>query len=96
MNPIVQLINVILDMITMALLIWIVIGWLIEFRILNRSQPLVYRLNDALTRFFEPMLRRIRPFTPNLGSVDIAPIILWLILFFVQASVNFIYAKYIA
>lgn len=95
-NPIIQLINLILDMISLALIIWIVMGWLIDFRILNRSQPLVYRIYDALTRFFEPMLRPIRRKVPSFGTIDISPIILWLILFFVQACVNYFYVKYLA
>lgn len=92
MNPIIALINVILNMLSLALIIWIIMGWLIEFRILNRTQPLVWRINDALTRLFEPMLQHIRKITPNLGTVDISPVILWLAIFFVQYTINYLFA----
>lgn len=95
-NPILQLINLVLNMVSLALIVWIIIGWLIAFNILNRYQPLVYRVNDALTRFFDPMLRKIRRFVPPLGTIDISPIVLWLILYFVQSSINYIYFKYLA
>lgn len=91
MNPILALINLVLNMLSLALLVWIIMGWLIEFRILNRSQPVVWRINDALTRLFEPMLRHIRKITPDLGTVDISPIILWLAIFFVQNSINYLF-----
>lgn len=89
MNPIFYIIDLALGLLSFALLVWIIMGWLISFRILNRSQPLVYRLYDALDRLFYPILKPIRRFMPDLGSVDISPIILWLLIQFLQYSIRY-------
>ena len=69
--------------------IWILIinailSWLIAFNILNTSNRLVYSLLDVSYKMTDPLLRPIRNFLPNLGSIDISPVVLILLLMFVR------------
>ncbi len=76
-------------MIAVEIYMWVVIAsailsWLIAFNVVNTSNRLVFTIWDFLTRITEPALRRIRRFMPNLGGVDISPVILILALYFLQ------------
>ena len=67
--------------------IWILIinailSWLIAFNILNTSSRLVYSLLDVSYKMTDPLLRPIRNFLPNLGGIDISPVVLILLLMF--------------
>ena len=62
----------------------VVITWLISFNILNTQNKFVYSLLEMTYRLTEPMLNRIRQFLPNLGSLDISPIILLLLIWFIE------------
>lgn len=93
MHPIMMLINLILDLLFWALVIWIVISWLIQFNVVNRHQPLVYRVNEALTKLFEPIMAKIRKYVPPLGTLDVAPIIFFILLAFTQYTINYYYIK---
>lgn len=89
MHPIIWLIYMALEILSFALIIWIIFSWLIAFRILNMSQPIVYRVNDALNRLFEPMLRPIRRYMPNTGTLDLSPLVLWLFIAFLQYTIHY-------
>ncbi len=69
--------------------IWILIinailSWLIAFNILNTSNRLVYSLLDVSYKMTDPLLRPIRNFLPNLGGIDISPVVLILLLMFAR------------
>ncbi|CAM5481154.1 YggT family protein [Aquamicrobium terrae] len=68
---------------------WIIIGaaifsWLYAFNVVNPRNQVVGTVGNALYRLTEPALRPIRRFMPDLGGIDISPIILLLILFFLR------------
>ena len=62
----------------------VVISWLIAFNVLNTQNRFVYSVLDFTYRLTEPFLRRIRAFLPNLGAFDISPIILLLLIWFIE------------
>ena len=62
----------------------VVISWLIAFNVLNTSNRFVYSILDFTYRLTEPFLRKIRQFLPNLGAFDISPIILLLLIWFIE------------
>jgi len=69
--------------------IWIliinaVISWLVAFNILNTSNRFVYSLLDVSYKLTDPPLNFIRRYLPNLGSVDISPVVLILGLMFLR------------
>ena len=72
-----------------SLYIWILIinailSWLIAFNILNTSNRFVYAVMDISYKLTAPPLNVIRRYMPNLGAIDISPVILILLLMFVR------------
>ncbi len=70
------------------LYIWVIIAsailsWLIAFNVVNTSNRFVYSVADMLYRVTEPALRPIRSILPDLGGIDISPVILILFLLFI-------------
>ena len=62
----------------------VIISWLIAFNVLNTQNRFVYSILDLSYRLTDPILNKIRRFIPNLGSLDISPIILLLLIRFVE------------
>ena len=62
----------------------VVISWLIAFNVLNTSNRFVYSILDFTYRMTDPFLNKIRRFLPNLGSFDISPIVLLLLIWFIE------------
>jgi len=62
----------------------VLISWLIAFNILNTQNRFVYSILEFSYRLTEPILNKIRRFLPNLGSLDISPIILLLLIWFIE------------
>ena len=62
----------------------VIISWLIAFNILNTSNRFVYSILEFTYRLTDPILNRIRRFLPNLGAFDISPIILLLLIWFIE------------
>ena len=84
LEPLIQI-----AMIAIQLYIWVVIisailSWLVAFNVLNTSNRFIYVIGDALWRLTEPALRPIRRFLPNLGGIDISPVVLILVLIFAK------------
>ena len=62
----------------------VIISWLIAFNILNTHNRFIYSILELSYRLTDPILNKIRRFLPNLGSLDISPIILLLLIWFVE------------
>ena len=62
----------------------VVISWLVAFSVLNTQNRFVYSILELSYRLTEPALNRIRRFLPNLGSLDISPVILLVLIWFLQ------------
>ena len=67
-----------------VLIIHVIFSWLVAFNVLNTSNRFVYSLLDVSYKLTAPPLNYIRRFLPNLGSIDISPIILILALMFIR------------
>ena len=78
----------ILHIYTWVVIIHVVLSWLISFNILNSQNRLVYLVLDFSYRATNPFLKKIRNYTPNLGAIDISPIILLLLLWFIEICMN--------
>ena len=61
-----------------------VLSWLLAFGVINRYNHAVSVIGDFLYRVTEPALRPIRAFLPNFGGLDISPVILILIIYFIR------------
>ena len=69
--------------------IWIIIinailSWLVAFNVLNTQNRFVFSVLNATHQLTDPLLNKIRKFIPNLGSIDVSPIILILLLIFIR------------
>ena len=84
MNSFLNLIDSIITLYIWALILSAVLSWLIAFNIVNTSNQFVYSITNFLYRVTNPLLKPIRNFLPNLGGVDISPIILILLLVFLR------------
>ena len=62
----------------------VIIIWLIAFNVLNTQNRFVYSLLELTYRLTDPILNKIRRFIPNLGSLDISPVILLLLIWFIE------------
>ena len=62
----------------------VIVSWLIAFNILNTQNRFVYTILELSYRLTDPILNKIRRFLPNLGSLDISPIILLLLIWFIE------------
>lgn len=82
--PIIEVINALLDLYWWVIIITAVASWLIAFGVLNTYNRTVARILDVLYRLTEPALRPIRQFLPNFGGIDISPVILLLIIWFIR------------
>ena len=76
-------------LLALQLYIWVVIAaaifsWLVAFNVVNTRNQFVGAIGEFLYRITEPVLRPIRNMLPNLGGIDISPIILFLIIIFIQ------------
>ena len=64
-----------------------IMSWLIAFNVVNPRNQFVAMLAEFLYRITEPVLRPIRSFLPNLGGIDISPVIVILIIVFIQSVI---------
>ena len=84
LGPLMDLIIVVLGLYVWVLIISVIMSWLVSFDIINTSNRIVYMIIDFLYRITEPALRPIRRFMPSLGGIDISPVALILLLWFLQ------------
>ena len=82
--PVIDVIIALIHIYWWIVIISAVMSWLIAFNVINTYSRPVAMIGDFLYRATEPALRPIRQFLPNLGGLDISPIILLLILWFIE------------
>ena len=64
-----------------------IMSWLVNFQVLNLRQPLVAQIWDGLNRLLDPVYSRVRRLLPNLGGLDLSPIVVIIVIFFLQRLV---------
>ncbi|HBS38903.1 MAG TPA: hypothetical protein DEA75_10900 [Rhodobacteraceae bacterium] len=83
-GPALALLYHLIELYTWVLIIGVIMSWLITFNVINLSNQFVRMIYDVVTRLTEPLLSRIRAILPDLGGVDISPVILILLLWFAK------------
>lgn len=76
MTSLLQILLLILDVVWFIVIAHIIMSWLINFNVLNRNQPLVWQIWTGLERLLEPIYGPIRRILPNMGGLDLSPIVL--------------------
>lgn len=94
LNPFIDLIGAVIHLYLICVIAWAVIGMLISFKIINAYQPLVQRIMYALDRLVQPAVRPIQKFMPDLGGIDLSPIILILLLNFANNALYTYFYKF--
>jgi YggT family protein len=93
MNPFLWLILTVINIYFWIILAMVVLSWLVAFNVVNRSNPYVRQIGQALERLTEPLLRPIRRVLPDLGGIDISPIVLLIGMQFFGMLVTWIFAS---
>ena len=93
-NPFLWLILQLLDLYMWAVIIGVVLSWLVAFNVVNTSNRFIFMVGDFLHRITEPALRPIRRTIPNLGGIDISPVILIILLIFAQRLVIWVFFQF--
>ena len=93
MQSLLILITQVIQLYTWVIIIGAVMSWLIAFNVINTQNRFVYTVVDIVYRLTEPALAPIRRIMPDLGGLDISPIVLLLLLYFAQNLMWEVYAS---
>ena len=94
MRAILDIVIIVLDLYVWLLIASAILSWLIAFNVVNTRNQFVSAVAEFLYRITEPVLAPIRRMMPNLGGLDISPIILILIIILVQKLIAYNVAPY--
>jgi YggT family protein len=89
MRAILEVILIVLDLYVWLLIASAILSWLIAFNVVNTRNQFVAAVAEFLYRITEPALAPIRRLMPNLGGLDISPIILILIIILIQKLIAY-------
>jgi YggT family protein len=87
MIELLQFISYLLTIYVYIVIAMAILSWLIAFNVVNTRNPVVHMIAELLYRLTEPALRPIRNMLPNMGGIDVSPIILFLIILFIQSVI---------
>lgn len=89
MRAILDVILVVLQIYTWVVVAAVVLSWLIAFNIINMRNDLVAMIANGVYQLTEPLLAPIRRYMPNLGGLDLSPLILLLGIFLIQRIIAY-------
>jgi YggT family protein len=95
MRAILDVILLALDIYTFLLIAMAIASWLVAFSVINTRNEFVRMIWDFLYRITEPALRPIRQRVPLIGGIDISPIVLFLLLYFVKLLIVYYIRPYV-
>ncbi|HIM25110.1 MAG TPA: YggT family protein [Rhodospirillales bacterium] len=84
MNPFIWLVLTFIDLYMWIVIIGVVLSWLVAFNVVNTTNRFIFMVGDFTHRATEPALGRIRRYVPNLGGMDVSPMVLIILLMFLQ------------
>ncbi|HEY4344904.1 MAG TPA: YggT family protein [Parvibaculum sp.] len=94
MQSLLILITQVIQLYIWVVIIGAVLSWLIAFNVINTQNRFVYTVVDIIYRVTEPVLAPLRRILPDLGGIDISPIVLLLLLYFVQNLIWELYGSF--
>jgi YggT family protein len=86
--PVIQIVKAVLNIYWWVIIISAIASWLVVFGVINTYNNSVRTVLDVLYRLTEPVYRHIRQFLPNLGGVDVSPIIVLLIIYLIDMELT--------
>jgi len=84
MKSLFLLIDSVINIYIWLIIINVILSWLVSFNILNTQSRFVFAILNATHQLTDPALNKIRKFIPNLGSIDVSPVVLILLLIFIR------------
>ncbi len=84
MQSLLWLIVTLIDLYIYVIIAMVILSWLFAFNVINHNNQFVRQIHHIITQLTEPVLGPIRRFLPNLGGIDLSPVILLIGLIFVQ------------
>ncbi len=84
MRAVLDVILLILQLYTYVIIVVAIMSWLVAFNVINIYNNVVRTIWDALNAMTEPVLRPIRNMLPNVGGLDLSPLVLLLLIFLIQ------------
>ena len=84
MYSLIWLINAVINIFIFILIVQVIMSWLIAFNVVNTRNRFVYMVADIAYKITEPVLRPIRRILPSFGGIDLSPVVLILLLGFIQ------------
>ncbi|NNE51801.1 MAG: YggT family protein [Sulfitobacter sp.] len=75
MTSLFQILMLLLNIVYFIVIAHVIMSWLINFQVLNLRQPLVSQIWDGLNRLLEPIYSRVRRVIPQMGGIDLAPLV---------------------
>jgi len=84
MQNLISFLQTVVNLYIWVVIISVILSWLMTFGVINMYNPLVRSIWQGVNALTEPFLAPIRRFMPNLGGLDISPVILWLACIFVR------------
>lgn len=88
MTTLYQALMMLLDLVWYVMIAHIIMSWLINFQVLNLRQPLVAQAWEALNRLLEPLYTPIRRILPDLGGIDLAPLLVFIAIILAQNALR--------
>jgi YggT family protein len=88
LDPLLRILSVAIELYIWAVILSAVMTWLVHFGVVNPRNQFVSMVGEFLWRLTEPALRPFRRIVPNLGGIDISPILLILVLMFLQMVIG--------
>ena len=88
-----QTLSFILNIVWWIFLIMIIMSWLISFNVINTRNQFVNSVWRVLNQITEPILKPIRRIVPSVGGLDLSPLIVFVIIFFLQNLISFYAAR---
>ena len=84
MDAIAWLIDTVVEIFVWLLLARVILGWLVQFNVVNTRNQFVNMVGGFLVQVTEPALKPIRRVVPSIGGIDISPVVLLLLLIFLK------------
>ena len=94
LNPIAALLIAILDIYKWVVIASVIVSWLTAFNVINSHNNFVRSLLHILYVLTEPVFRPIRKILPPMGGLDLSPIIVFFIIWFLQYSIQWVSYRY--
>jgi YggT family protein len=95
MRALLDVILIVLQLYTWVLIIAAVLSWLLAFNVVNAYNPVVRTISEFIYRITEPVLAPLRSILPSLGGLDLSPMVLILIIIFIERVIGLYIYPYV-